>query len=81
MFRICSRINNFYVSAFYRYPGHDGSRYDCLLDSMAHLQTVDDKAVVVFVGDVNAHQSEWLESVSPTNRTGLMLLIFASVGL
>ena len=29
-----SRINNFYVFAFFRNPGHDGSLYDCLLDSI-----------------------------------------------
>ena len=58
---IYSRINNFYVSAFFRNPGQDGLLYDCLLDSMAAVQSVDDKAVFVFVGDVNAHHSEWLE--------------------
>ena len=36
---------------------------------MALAQSVDDKAVFVFVGDTNAH-SEWLESVSPTDRHG-----------
>ena len=40
MFRICSRIKNVY--AFYR---NDGSLYDCLLDSMARVLSVDDKAV------------------------------------
>ena len=68
MFRICSRINNCYVCAFYHNPGHDGSLNDCLLDSMARVQSVDDKAVFVFVGDARAHHSEWLESVSPTDR-------------
>ena len=52
MFGICSRINNFYVYALYRNTG--------LLDSMARIQSVDDKAVFVFVGDANAHHSEWL---------------------
>ena len=37
VFRICSRINNFYVYAFYRNPGHDGSLYDYLLDSIAQV--------------------------------------------
>ena len=32
---------------------------------MARVQSVDDKAVFVFVGDVNAHHSEWLESALP----------------
>ena len=37
---------------------------------MARVQAVDDKADFVFVGDANAHHSEWLESVSPTERHG-----------
>ena len=61
VFCICSRINNFYVYAFYRNTGHDGSLYDCLLDYMARMQSVDEKTVFVFVGDANAHHSEWLE--------------------
>ena len=32
------------------------------------LGSVDDKAVFVFVGDANAHHSEWIESVTPTDR-------------
>ena len=68
VFRICSRINIFYDHAFYRNPGHYGSLYDHLLDSMAREQSFDDKAVFVFVGDVNARHSEWLESVSPTDQ-------------
>ena len=63
---IYSRINNFYVYAFYCNRRHDGS----LLDSTARVQSVDDKAVFDFVGDANAHPSEWLESVSPTDRHG-----------
>ena len=65
MFRICSRINNSYV--YYRNPGNDDSLYDCLLDSIARVQSVDDNVVFVFVGNVNAHHSEWLEPVSPTD--------------
>ena len=34
------------------------------------MQSVDDKAVIVFVSDDNAHHSEWLESVSHTDRHG-----------
>ena len=58
VFRIWSGLNNFYVYAFYRNPRHDSSLYDLLLDSMARVQLVFDKAV--FVGDANAHHSEWL---------------------
>ena len=37
---------------------------------MSWVQSVDDKdkVVSVFVGDVNTYHSEWLESVSPTDR-------------
>ena len=64
---------------FYRNPGHDGSLYDWLLDSMARVLSVDDKAVFVFVGDANAHHSEWLESVSPTDRQGSDALEFCNL--
>ena len=77
MFRICSRIKK-YVYAYYCNPGHDGSLYDCLLDSIARVQSVDDKAVFVFVSNVNAHHSEWLKPVSVLLiGTGVMPLIFA----
>ena len=79
MFCICSRINKFYVYAFHRNPCHDGSLYDCLLDSMARMQSVDDIAVFVFVSDANAQHSEWLESVSPTDRRGPDALNFRNL--
>ena len=63
VFRIYSTINNFYVYAFYHNPGYNCSLYDCLIESMAMEQSVDNKAVFVFVGDANAHHSEWLESL------------------
>ena len=34
---------------------------------MAQVQSVDDKALFLFVGYVNAHHSGWLKSVYPTN--------------
>ena len=79
LFCIYSRINNFYVNAINRNPGHDISLYDCLLDSMAEVQSVDDKAVFVFVGYAKAFHSEWLESVSPTDRHGRDALDFCSL--
>ena len=60
----------------YRNPGHDGSLYECLLDSMAWVKSVDDKAVFVFVSDANAHHSQWFEPVSPTDRHGRDALDF-----
>ena len=49
----------------------------CLLDSMAQVQSVG-KAVFVFLGDANAHHSDWLESVSPTDRHGRDALDFCN---
>ena len=49
------------------------------LDSMARVQSVDDKAIFAFVGDANAHHSEWLESVSPTGRHGHDALDFCNL--
>ena len=76
--RTCSRINNFYVYAFYCNPGHNGAHYNFLFDSVAQVQSVDDKAVFVFVGDANAHHSGWLESVSPTDRHGCDAIDFSN---
>ena len=76
MFRICSKINNFNVYAVYRNPGHNVSLYDCILDSIAGIQSVDDYAVFVFVGEANSHHSERLESVSCPDRHGRDALDF-----
>ena len=61
----------------YSNPGNDGPLYDCLLDSMARVQSADDKVGFVFVGDANAHHAEWLESSLKLIGMGMMLLIFA----
>ena len=79
VFHICKRLSDFYVCVFYRNPGHDGSLYDCLVESMARMQSVDDKAVFVFDCDANAHRCEWLESVSPTDRQGRDALYFCNL--
>ena len=50
---------------------------NCLLDSMARVQSIDEKTV--FVGDANDHHSEWLESVSPTDRYGRGVLEFCNL--
>ena len=77
MFRICSRTNNFYDCAFHLNTGHDDSMCDCHFDSLVQVQSVDDKAVFVFVSDANAHFSQLLESVTPTDLHWRDLLIFA----
>ena len=39
-----------------------------IFNFMARVQSVDDKAVSVFVSDANDHHSEWLELISPIDR-------------
>ena len=46
---------------------------------MARVQSVDDQAVFVFVGDADAHQIEWLESESPTGGHGRYALDFCNL--
>ena len=46
---------------------------------MARVQSADDKAVFVFVSDVNANHSEWFESVSPTDRHGRETVDFCNL--
>ena len=60
----------------YIYPGHGGLLYDCLLDSMARVQSADDNAVFVFASEANAHHSE---PVSPTDRHGRDALEFCNL--
>ena len=52
---------------------------DCLLGSMAWAQSVDDKVVFGFVGDANAHHSEWFKSVFPPDRHGRDALDFCNL--
>ena len=66
--RICGRRQNFYVFGVYRSPNTDDRVYDCLLSSMARIQTEDSKAVFCFVGDFNCHNAEWLGSRRTDNH-------------
>ena len=77
--RICSRFNNFYVFSLYRKPDLNNSIYDCLLSSMAQIQSIDSKSSFIFAGDLNAHHREWLCYVSPTNNHGHAAFDFASL--
>ena len=45
----------------------------------AYSHTVDDKAVFVVIGAENAHRSDWLESVSPTDLHGGDALDFCNL--
>ena len=69
---------NLYVFSLYRNPDLDDRIFDCLLASMAAVQTEDICASFLFVGDLNGHQQEWLGSTT-TNRQGVAAFDSATV--
>ena len=76
--RVCARLHNFYVLCCYRNPDSDNSIFECLLTSMASIQSTDRKAAFVFVGDFNAHHANWLNS-KRTDDHGIAAFDFANV--
>lgn len=76
--RVCGHRLNLYIFCVYRSPNTDDRVYDCLLDAMAKIQSVDSKAVFHFVGDFNCHHSEWLGS-SRTDSHGVAARDFGSL--
>ena len=59
----------------YRNPDLLNKTFDCLLTSIAKVQSVSRKASFLFVGDVNVHHKDWLVS-STTNLPGSSALSF-----
>ena len=55
-----------FVFIVYRNPDISDEIFDCLLAIMTTVQSVNRKVSFLFVGDVNAHHKEWVES-STTN--------------
>ena len=53
---------NLYVFSLCRNPDLDDRIFDCLLASMAAMQTEDIRASFLFEGDLNRHHQEWLGS-------------------
>ena len=76
--RVCSKHNNIYVFSVYRNPDLDDSIFDCLKESMARVQERDPKSCFIFVGDVNVHHREWLQSRSSTDSHGIAALNFTN---
>ena len=58
---------NLYVFSLYLNPDQDDRIFDCLLTSMAAVQTEDVRASFLFASDLNDHHQEWLGSTT-TNR-------------
>ena len=76
--RVCSKYNNLYVFSCYRNTDLDDAIFDCLKESMARVQERDPKSCFVFVGDLNVHHREWLQSRSPTDGHGIAALNFTN---
>ena len=77
--KVSGRLVNLYVFASYRNPDLDDTIFDCLLTKMATVQENDPKACFVFVGDYNAHHTEWLNSISTTDNHGVAALDFSNL--
>ena len=56
--RVCGVREILYVYSLYRNPDLDDQIFDCLLSSMAAVQTEDVCASFLFVGDLNGHHQE-----------------------
>ena len=77
-FRVCGVRQNLYVYSLYRNPDLDDRIFDCLLASMAAVQAEEVRASFLFVGDLNGHHQEWLDSTT-TNRHGVAAFDFSTV--
>ena len=78
VFGDCGLRQNLHVFSLCCNPELDDRIFDCLLASMAAVQAVDICASFLFVGDLNGHHQEWLDSTT-TNRHGVAAFDFASV--
>ena len=76
--RVCGQRLNFYIFCVYRSPSTNDRVYDCLLEAMAKVQSVDSRSVFGFVGDFNCHHEEWLGS-SRTDSHGVSARDFCNL--
>ena len=74
VFMVCGVRQNLYVFSIYHNPDQDDRIFDCLLASMAAMQTADIRASFLFVGDLKSRHQEWLGS-RPRTVMELQLLI------
>ena len=74
--RVCGSVRNFYIFSVYRSPSIGDKIFDCMLESMAMIQSCDVKSCFLFVGDFNGHHVEF---GSPrTDRSGIAAMDFSS---
>ena len=78
VFTVCGARQNFVVFSLYRNPDLVDRIFDCLLASMAAVQTEDIRASFLFVRDLNGHHQEWL-GYTTKNRHGVAVFDFATV--
>ena len=76
IFKVCGVRQNLYVFSLYHNPDLDEWIFDCLLASMAAMQSENIRASFLFVGDLNGHHQEWLGSTT-TNHHGVAAFDFA----
>ena len=74
----CGARKNLYVFSLNRNPHLDDPIFDCLLTQMAAVQAHDVCASLLFVGDLNDNNQEWLGSIT-TYRPGVAAFEFATV--
>ena len=77
--RICTSSHYLYMFGVYRNPNLSDNIFHYLLTAMAKVQPVDKKAYL-FVGDVNAHHDEWLNSSTTTVHSKVTLDFASSSG-
>ena len=78
VFRVRGVRQNLYVLSLYSNPDLDNRIFDCLLASMAAVQTEDIRASFLFVGGLNGHHQEWLGSTT-TNSNGVAAFDFTTL--
>ena len=78
VFRVCGARQNLYLFSLYCSPDLDDRIFYCLLASMAAVQAEDVLASFLFVGNLNGHHQEWLDSTT-TNRHGVAAFDYATV--
>ena len=74
----CCEMLVFRVFSQYRNPDLNDQINDCLLTAMAAVQAADERASILFVGDLNGHHQEWLGSTT-MNHYGVAALDFSTV--
>ena len=78
VFRVCGGRRNLHVFSLYCNPDLDDRIFDCLLSSMAVMQTEDICASFLFVCDLNGYHQEWFGSTT-TNHHGVAAFDFTTV--